>query len=134
METSTTFSGDVCLGASFTNTDPPPPPDFFCSGDAMHGYELVGQPQVSAHLESEVLRTALDRDSLVVHYGEIGIWIEIEGVGANTEVLISEPYSPLMTLYTDPNSGGRVVYTNFRNEFQASSDLQAILRALIFQL
>ena len=97
---------------------------------------MIGQGppgQVSARLDSQVLRTALGRDSMTVQFESPG-WVEINGVGANTEVLVSGPCCPLMTLYTDPNGGGRVAYTTFHNEAQVSADVQAILRALIFQL
>jgi len=120
--------GDMCLGSMF---DGRIPFGFFCPGDIMMGDGYPGQ--VQARLESEILRTALGRDSLAVHF-DTGGWVEIDSVGPNTEVLVSGPYAPLMSMYTDPSSGGRVAYTTFHNETQTSSDVQAILRALIFQL
>ena len=48
--------------------------------------------------------------------------------------LVADGREPLMVMFTDPASGGRVSFTTFHNEAQATADVQQILTALLFQL
>ena len=117
-------NGDMCMGRS---NNPPR----MCSPEVMIG---LGPPgRVPARVDSQAIRTALGRDSLMVQFDQGG-WVQIGSVGPHTEILVSGPCCPLMALYSHPTSGGRVAFTTFHNEAQASSDVQSILRALIFQL
>ena len=47
---------------------------------------------------------------------------------------LADGREPLMVMFTDPASGGRVAFTTFHNEAQATADVQQILTALLFQL
>lgn len=78
------------------------------------------------------LRAALGRDTLNIHF-EAGEWVRMLNLSPQVEVLVEANGTPLMVRYTSA-AGGRLIYTSFHNEQQASQDLQAILRALIFEL
>ena len=98
--------------------------------DPYLGQEPSGSLQ--ANIMNPNLRAALGRDSFTAQF-DLDSWVSIASVSQQVEVLIAAGNRPLMVRYTSP-AGGKLIYTSFHNEQQASQDLQVILRALIFEL
>lgn len=106
--------------------------EFGCEHDtAVLGFGETGR--VQAQILDANLQQFLGRNTLDVTFDSDG-WVQIESVSAGVEVLVADRGAPLMVMFTDPTSGGRVAYTAFHNTAQASADVQRILAALLFQL
>ncbi|MEZ4468399.1 MAG: hypothetical protein R3F43_29180, partial [bacterium] len=120
-----------------------PRPGAQCRGGLNAGELICGhEPPVEgfgdpgrrrAQIIDPALRQFLGRDALDVNFDQGG-WMGILGVGAGVDVLVADGREPLMVMFTDGASGGRVAYTTFHNEAQATADVQQILTALLFQL
>ncbi len=118
--------GGMCQGTLGNNGD------LFCLGDGgIAGQERAGNRR--AQVLSESLRRFLGRDTIDIRFESDG-WVGIERVAADVEVLVEADGQPLMVLFEDRSSGGRVAFTTFHNESQAAGDVEQILRALVFQL
>ena len=106
--------------------------EFFCGFDtAVAGDGAPGRRR--GQILDARLQQFVGRDTLDINF-ELGDWMRIIGVGADVQVLVADGREPLMVMFTDPTSGGRVAYTTFHNEAQATADVQRILTALLFQL
>lgn len=126
---------DCPVECTTTAVEPPGP---YCAepgqrapacGSGVSGGGGVGR--VEARIVDERLAALFGRDALEVFFDLPG-WIEIEAVGAGTDVLVESGGRPLMVSF--PVGDGRVVYTSFHNDEQASDDIRALLSALVFQL
>ena len=106
--------------------------DLLCIAEAgLFGDEEPGRRR--ATVRSEPLRRFLGRDTLDIEF-ETGGWVAIDRVAPDVEVLVEADGEPLMVLFEDRTSGGRVAFTTFHNEAQVAADVEQILRALVFQL
>ncbi len=99
------------------------------SGDPYLGNGVAGV--VSATIRNANLSAAVGHSDLSVTF-DLDEWVRIVSVSPSVEVLV-DAGGPLMIRYTS-SAGGRLIYTSFHNERQASQDLQKILRALVFEL
>lgn len=99
------------------------------------GVSGQGSPgTVAARVRSAFLRNYLDSDRMQVVFN-LGGWAEIAEVAHHVEVLVAdEGGRPLMVLFEPEPGGGRVAYTSFHTHAQATRQMEAILRALVFRL
>ena len=87
---------------------------------------------VSATVRDPILAQALGRDRMDIDF-DAPDWISIGGTAADVQTYVEADGQPLMVGFS-AGGPGRVTYTSFHNESQASSDVEAILRALVFRL
>ncbi len=114
--------GDACMGTA---------PGGECwNAPPFYGFGFPGER--AATVRDPALVAALGRAQLTVDYDSPD-WVEIARLAPGVEVLVESAGEPLMVRFTEAG-GGRVTYTTFHNEAQASADVTAILRALVFQL
>lgn len=97
---------------------------------------------VTAQVLEPSLQAALGATTAEIMF-DLGGWVVIESAGAGTQTLISGPvqaYSGGTGTVTRPyavrfsSGGGRVTYTSFHNEAQATADMQRLLESMIFGL
>jgi hypothetical protein len=100
---------------------------------------------VTAQVVDPELQAALGRATARIMF-DYGAWAVIESAGAGTEVLITGPATYYDPITYDPVSAtkpyavqfasgsGRVTYTSFHNEAQATADMQIILESMVFGL
>ncbi len=122
--------------------------DFF-GEDPNYMVSAVGsEGNVQAHIHDDAMQSILSASSANIHYDLPG-WIVIENVASDVEVLVAgdihyyiSPYStatniignaPLSVRYEEGE--GRVIYTTFHNEHQATTlSMHALLQEMIFSL
>ena len=116
--------GGQCTGVSDADPRCVPQP-------SLGGMERAGHYR--ANVPSLALQRFLGRDTLDVQF-EVDGWVAVAGMAPDVEVLVEANGQPLMVLFEDRTSGGRVAFTTFHNEAQVAADVEKILQALIFQL
>jgi hypothetical protein len=94
---------------------------------------------VGAQVVDPSLQAALARTTAEIMF-DLGGWAVIDAAPAGTAVLITGPATYLGGAATKPyavqfaHGSGRVTYTSFHNEAQATADMQRILEAMVFGL
>jgi hypothetical protein len=100
---------------------------------------------VTAQILDLALQTALGRNTALITF-DLGAWVVIDSAPAGTPVLITGPatYFDLNTLaevtVTKPyvvqftQGTGRVTFTSFHNEAQATADMEKLLESMVFGL
>jgi hypothetical protein len=113
------------------------PPE--CAGEGLLTLGHGRVETVRAVLRDERLRAYLPDEAVDIRF-PLGGWMQITGVSPDVQVLVDgapdsdEPGRPLMVLFQPSPGGGRVAYTSFHNDDQATQAMRTILAALIFRL
>ena len=76
------------------------------------------------------LQNRLGKSNLSLHF-DLAEWVEILYADHQVEILVQAGL-PMMVRFQEQQ--GRVIYTSFHNEAQASQDVQKILQAIVFEL
>jgi len=106
------------------------------------GFARVGQSsEQEAVVLDEGLKRGLGREQAAISFDQTG-WAVIDSVPAGTTVLVSGPAPtlegttleerPYMVQF--PEGQGRVTFTSFHTETQATDDMNILLEQLLFQL
>ncbi|MCB9529946.1 MAG: carboxypeptidase regulatory-like domain-containing protein [Myxococcales bacterium] len=118
---------------------PVEPPGPYCAEEGTAALPACGAGVRGGGARGELVAAVVD-DRLRALYGSDTIdvrldlpgWVEIDEVGAGTEVLVRAGDRPLMIAFSA--GAGRVVYTSFHNGAQAADEIRALLSALVFEL
>lgn len=135
----------VCLDCAAV-CDAAPRPSPFCPEPTTEPQQCVGGGGVRGAGRVGRIEARIVDDRLAALYGARALpidfdlpgWVEIDGVSADVEVLVEGDFGdrvrPLIVAFQPERGGGRVVYTSFHNDDQATEDIRALLSALVFEL
>jgi len=105
------------------------------SGGGVRGRGTVGE--VEARIIDDRLAALYGDRSLPIEFDLPG-WVQIDDVAPEVDVLVEGDVGgrvrPLVVAFTPAPGGGRVVYTSFHNDAQATDAIRRLLSALVFEL